>query len=1365
MYKNLFYSSVFAILLVACGGGGGTSNSSSNTNGSTNGIAVDPYIIGATFFWDKNKNGVHDSNEPLSSTSDENGKFSFNVEIPNGERVVMKDKGTHNGVPYTGQLSANLGKEGVVSPLTTLEVEHPNTNIITLLAEANITISLEDIHKDPMDPNNRKTDLTVATLAVDTFLKTQNINNTNTTLKNIAVLTKELLENNISDESISDVVKVTDRLVKKMKQDNNLSELDYMNANETYRKNIKKTLSKMTPKEADSIEKLSEDGLQVASTKNKILDNKEFSFSSTPTLNESTTLTLNITDDLTTTQISWSVLEQPSSSDLQLTKSSDQKSVTFTPQKVGMYTIKATATNNDGTTFKTTSFTIKPILTLDTSKVRSISTSSNENEKIGTIENQSWVSSKSLNEEQLTHLINQPKYLALTKIGYDTSRGLLIEYSPSNSVTEILEMLKLESGVDKVYNRVYAGDNAYQTHTIYPNDYGDFNSSTRNWHLKVTHMPEAWDYTQGSDKFLMGVSDAGYDTQNDDLTGRFAAILTNARHNHGMGVVGSMAAIKNNSQKIAGINDISKVVASFMGGQYVEQVITTTRDSKDVKLINNSWGFHLPSNFNPTSASVANKRFQDMQAVYAQIRQLVAHYDNKIFVWAAGNGVGNGLSSSGYYGVDAKYENGSLHYKDNALKKLNNLLVVGAFKQDKVLTYYSAYGQSVDIAAPTSYASLTLNNGTTTSFGGTSAAAPVVSAIASLVYSINPNLSAQEVKRILINSATEYITQRQTTPGGANENLAHPIPIVNAKEALKLAQKTVSQKVTVNEKMINIITPTVALTYTPSDINYKVVGINATIKSSTTQSNYTDFSIESSQSNLLIVPLDTTKRYHEINASISLEHLTTGNVITQQNQYLYSYSDLTIKTINNITLEKLPNVSLSINRLNSDLNTTTSSTDQNGTLKIYIDAGTYRLKGITSGYHESTKDISVQSDYSVNVNLTLTPTDTNKSKGSISGSIFDENGIPLQNALIKISGGALTNGYFTSTLSDENGYYTLTNLGQNASRDFNNTKIETFTMMVSKDGYVSQIRDSVVVLESNDRIENFHLNKENNLSESDYIYKNNFENNVNDWNTTGFWHVQDLNSTPIQNRNIQIGNVNLAPDDDSNGTLPKAYEGAKAFWYGQSSTGNYIGTETSQLYSGGRSTTPNSGTLISPPITIGDVNATLKFSSWWEIESINPNTTGFDLLEIYIVEEGKDYNGQCNDNNKSTWIDGYKDTIYNKWNASQWSNKQKNQLLNAEWLIKCGDGHKYTNNEPGDLVKKLNPAIDPSIENRERLPFSSGGFNRKPIWTIEDIDLSNYRGKTIRVKFKFNTIDELFNGFRGWIIDDFKIIDKANLNQ
>ena len=79
------------------------------------------------------------------------------------------------------------------------------------------------------------------------------------------------------------------------------------------------------------------------------------------------------------------------------------------------------------------------------------------------------------------------------------------------------------------------------------------------------------------------------------------------------------------------------------------------------------------------------------------------------------------------------------------------------------------------------------------------------------------------------------------------------------------------------------------------------------------------------------------------------------------------------------------------------------------------------------------------------------------------------------------------------------------------------------------------------------------------------------------------------------------------PDD---GFLPKANSGTKAMWYGESSTGTFIGSDFESIsqtsLNGGRSTSLKTGSLTSPLINlVGINNAKLEFSTWWEIEGVD----------------------------------------------------------------------------------------------------------------------------------------------------------------
>ncbi|MCX9084878.1 MAG: cohesin domain-containing protein [Candidatus Methanoperedens sp.] len=46
-------------------------------------------------------------------------------------------------------------------------------------------------------------------------------------------------------------------------------------------------------------------------------------------------------------------------------------------------------------------------------------------------------------------------------------------------------------------------------------------------------------------------------------------------------------------------------------------------------------------------------------------------------------------------------------------------------------------------------------------------------------------------------------------------------------------------------------------------------------------------------------------------------------------------------------------------------------------------------------------------------------------------------------------------------------------------------------------------------------------------------------------------------------------------------------------------------------------------------------------------------------------------------------------------------------------------------------------------------------------WNIEQIDISSYAGKTIKIRFYFDSIDSYYNNFEGWYVDNVKIESKS----
>ena len=204
-------------------------------------------------FWDKDKDGIHDVDEELSTYSDENGKFEFiGITVPVGERIVMKDKGEHNGVSYTGQLSAIITSTGVISPLTTLEAKYSFLNkekIKELFNKNGLNLSTS-IDSDPMENNN--TNHIISTLIADTYLKIDDFSNiidkNESTFGDIAQVVKNLIGVDITTTNIEDTVSLLDYIVQKVKEDGNLTELSNMKNNTTYRNSAKSSLQNRSDK-------------------------------------------------------------------------------------------------------------------------------------------------------------------------------------------------------------------------------------------------------------------------------------------------------------------------------------------------------------------------------------------------------------------------------------------------------------------------------------------------------------------------------------------------------------------------------------------------------------------------------------------------------------------------------------------------------------------------------------------------------------------------------------------------------------------------------------------------------------------------------------------------------------------------------------------------------------------------------------------------------------------------------------------------------------------------------------------------------------------------------------------------------------
>lgn len=332
--------------------------------------------------------------------------------------------------------------------------------------------------------------------------------------------------------------------------------------------------------------------------------------------------------------------------------------------------------------------------------------------------------------------------------------------------------------------------------------------------------------------------------------------------------------------------------------------------------------------------------------------------------------------------------------------------------------------------------------------------------------------------------------------------------------------------------------------------------------------------------------------------------------------------------------------------------------------------------------------------------------------GTLSGQVLVQ-GQPLANAQVSLSGGAATNGAFVTALTDAKGYFSL---AFNVSDELGDT-LKNATLMISAPGHIS-LTKQVAVTSSISGGSQFTLIPNTEATTS--IWQETFE---EDSATRDEWEkastVEETKWSLLQ-KNHKIINkdvnrlVTLAPDDSSNGKLPDPAQGNYAYWYGNSVAGSFLNKEASLLteegqpvetrLNGGTSEQGYYGTLTSPVIDLSTTQKpiSLSFKTWWEIESVNPSSRGYDAMDVEVSVNGGEFK----------------------------------------------------------KLARLNPLSDPQTDyNRWSIPFSNFGFNLAPQFAQQEaISLDEYAGQSnVKIRFKFDTVDQYYNAYRGWIIDDIVI--------
>ncbi|WP_136468487.1 S8 family peptidase [Flagellimonas onchidii] len=256
---------------------------------------------------------------------------------------------------------------------------------------------------------------------------------------------------------------------------------------------------------------------------------------------------------------------------------------------------------------------------------------------------------------------------------------------------------------------------------------------------------------------------------------------------HGTHVAGIIAAERNNGK---GVNGVAKNVKLMSvravpnGDEYDKDIANAIRYAVDngAKIINCSFG----KSFSPNA-----------QWVYDAIKYAASK--DVLIVHAAGND-GNNLDNPENPNFPNDHNFGNSEFT-------NNVITVGALTSNygsKMVANFSNYGkQNVDVFAPGDAIYSTLPNNTYDFQGGTSMAAPAVSGVAALIRSYYPQLSASQVKQIIIESGlrskASVIVSGDPEKATTFDNISKSGTMVNAYNALLLADNISKGKTTLSK--------------------------------------------------------------------------------------------------------------------------------------------------------------------------------------------------------------------------------------------------------------------------------------------------------------------------------------------------------------------------------------------------------------------------------------------------------------------------------------------------------------------------------------------------------------------------------------
>jgi len=333
------------------------------------------------------------------------------------------------------------------------------------------------------------------------------------------------------------------------------------------------------------------------------------------------------------------------------------------------------------------------------------------------------------------------------------------------------EVINAIVALEKIEGILYAGPDYEVQPALNPND--PLYTDNSLWGLNGTHginAPQAWNVTTGSRNVRVGIIDTGVSSTHPDFYDedglgtnlaqgwRFYNPYPNLAplqnpvavfddlEGHGTKVAGVVGSVGNNAEGISGVN--WNVTIDPLGIFFVDDnsLVWESSSIYAIQYATNKWN-------QSDRMSILNYSYDGYGSLLA-VLYAVNNFPG-LFVWAAGN-------YSNYWPPDAPRPPANVSDVDSfsniSLFNLGNLISVAATESGggrASFSRYSSSGEHINIYAPGDQILSTNRLNGYSYDNGTSFAAPYVTGVAALLLSINPALTAHQLKNIILDNSDD----------------------------------------------------------------------------------------------------------------------------------------------------------------------------------------------------------------------------------------------------------------------------------------------------------------------------------------------------------------------------------------------------------------------------------------------------------------------------------------------------------------------------------------------------------------------------------------------------------------------------------